>query len=69
MKDFIGKLKKFKKWRPEYKDKKVYGAVAYLKANGSSDIYAEKQKLFVIKAAGSSSSITNAKNFKPKVFS
>jgi len=65
---FIKKLKQFTKWRPEYKGKKVYGAVAYLKANQSSDKYAEKQKLFVIKATGSSASITNPKNFKPKIF-
>ena len=66
---FIDKLKKFKRWRPEYRDKKIYGAIAYLKANQGSARYAEKQKLFVIKATGSSASITNAKNFKPKAFS
>lgn len=69
VKYFIKKLEKFTKWRPEYKNKKVYGAVAYLKANAGSDKYAKKQKLFVIKATGSSASITNSENFKPKVFS
>ena len=66
--EFIKKLKKFKKWRSEYKDKKIYGAVAYLKKSASSNIYADKKKLFVIKAKGDSASITNAKDFKPKVF-
>ena len=51
------------------RDKKVYGAVAYLKAKGGSKSYAEEQKLFVIRAVGSSASITNAKDFKPRSFS
>ena len=67
--DFTKKLKKFTKWRPEYSGKKVYGAMAYLKANQNSNKYAEKQKLFVIRATGSSACITNSKNFKPKIFS
>ncbi|MDE0151691.1 MAG: hypothetical protein OXK80_04240 [Bdellovibrionales bacterium] len=66
---FIKKLQIFTKLRPRYKDSKIYGAVAYLKANADSDKYAEKKKLFVIRATGSSASITNSKNFKPKVFS
>ncbi|MDE0151688.1 MAG: hypothetical protein OXK80_04225 [Bdellovibrionales bacterium] len=65
---FIKKLQIFTKLRPRYKDSKIYGAVAYLKANADSDKYAEKKKLFVIRATGSSASITNAKNFKPKNF-
>ena len=69
VKDFIYKLNKFTTWKPIYKDKKIYGAVAYLKANQSSAQYAEKQGLFVIRATGSSSSIINKKNFKPKIFS
>ena len=51
--EFIKKLEKFKKWRPEYGDRKVYGAVAYLKADASSNVYADKKKLFVIKALAS----------------
>ncbi len=66
---FIRKLKRFKKWRPEYKNKKIYGAIAYLKSNQSSDDYAKKQKLFVIKATGSSASIINEKGFRPRIFS
>ncbi|MDE0151257.1 MAG: hypothetical protein OXK80_02010 [Bdellovibrionales bacterium] len=65
---FIKKLKIFTKLRPRYKNSKIYGAVAYLKANADSDKYAEKKKLFVIRATGSSASITNAKNFKPRNF-
>ena len=69
IKDLIYKLNKFTTWKPMYKDTKIYGAVAYLKADQGSAEYAEKQGLFVIRATGSSSSIINKKNFKPKIFS
>ena len=69
VKDFIYKLNKFTTWKPKYKEDKLYGAVAYLKADQGSARYAEKQGLFVIRAVGSSSSIINKKDFKPKIFS
>jgi hypothetical protein len=53
---------------PEYDDKIIYGAVAFITAEGSSDRMAEKQGFFVIKATGSSSSIVNEPGFKPKPF-
>ena len=65
---FLDVLNRFPRLLPEYKDRKVYGAVAYLRTQDSSDIYAEKQGLFIIKATGSSASITNQENFKPKLF-
>ena len=68
VKQFIKLMKLFTVLNPEHKDKKIYGAVAFLKANNSADIYAEKQGLYVIKAVGSSSSIVNKKSFKPKTF-
>ena len=69
VKDFIKKLNTFTSWKSIHKKEKMYGAVAYLKANHGSTQYAEKQGLFVIRATGSSSSIINKKNFKPKIFS
>ncbi len=65
---FIKKLNRVTDFMPEFKGKKVYGAVAYLKANQSSDKRAEKEGLFVIRATGSSSSIINKQGFKPKFF-
>ena len=65
---FLDVLDRFTRLLPEYKDKKVYGAVAYLRTQDSSDVYSEKQGLFIIKATGSSASITNQENFKPKLF-
>ena len=67
---FIEKvLKDFTNLNPEYKSKKIYGAVAYLKADQNSDSYAQKGGLFVIRATGSSASITNKQEFIPKDFS
>ena len=66
---FMEKLKRFVLFAPEYKGKKIYGAVAYIKVDQSSDVNAEKKGLFVIRATGNSASITNRKDFKPKAFS
>ena len=68
VKHFIEKLKCFKKVSPEYANKKVYGAVAYIVADSGSDKYSENQKLFVIRATGDSASIINAQDFKPRSF-
>lgn len=66
--DFHELLWKAKTFMPEYKDKSVYGAVAFLTAEGKSDRMAENMGFFVIKATGSSSSIVNASDFVPKAF-
>ena len=66
--DFITFLGDFKELNPEHKDKKVYGAVAYLRADEFSDVHAEKKGLFVIRATGSSAKIINDKDFKAKKF-
>ena len=65
---FEAKLKLFKEIFPIYKDLKVYGAVAYLKANEGSSKRAMRKGFFVIRATGSSASIINSKTFKPKTF-
>ena len=66
---FISKVKSFTTWRPEYKEKIIYGAVAYLRSDEHSTKHAEKQGLFVVRATGNSASIINKKGFKPKAFS
>ena len=68
VKKFLDILKRFPQLFPEYKDKKIYGAVAYLRSQSEAHYFAEKQGLFVIRATGNSSSIINQKKFKPKVF-
>lgn len=66
--EFHEKLWKAKTYLHEYKDKVVYGSMAFLSAEGASDRMAEKLGFFVIKATGSSSSIINKEDFKPKAF-
>jgi hypothetical protein len=66
--EFIGKLRQVKKWYPKYRDNKVIGAVAYLKADAGSEKMAENKGLFVIRATGSSATIINPPGFKPKAF-
>ena len=68
VKKFIAKLKKVKIWLPEYKNHTIYGARSFLQTQEHSDIYAENDKLFVIKATGDSASIINAQDFVPGVF-
>ena len=65
---YLSVLEGFEELFPEYRDRKVYGAVAYLRADESSDEYAEGRGLFVIRATGSSASITNPEGFTPRVF-
>ena len=66
---FLEKLRRFTVYEPRYRGEKIYGAVAYLKADGAAAKYAERQGLFVIRATGDSASIINAEDFKPAVFS
>ena len=65
---FVEKLEVFKDVFKEYKDKTIYGAVAYLKASEGTEVRSQREGLFVIRATGSSSSIINTSNFRPKSF-
>ena len=65
---FLNTLRNLKELMREYAGHVAYGAVAYLKADESSDKYAERQGLFVIRATGSSASITNSQDFRPRRF-
>ena len=61
-------LKDFKRYFPEYKDKVLYGAVAFLRSEEEADTVSEEKGLFVIKATGDSAHIINKEGFKPKAF-
>ena len=69
IRSFIDKnLKRIRTMFPEYSDKKVYGAIAYLRTRENTRIMALKQGLFVIRATGNSASIINAQDFRPRCF-
>jgi len=52
----------------EHHDKKVYAAVAFLTAFSKSDLYAQRNGLFAIKATCNSASIINSDDFIPAEF-
>ena len=66
--EFLDTLRHVDELMRQYAGRAFYGAVAYLQADESADAYAERQGLFVIRATGSSTSITNHGNFRPRMF-
>ena len=69
VKRFLAKLSEFNEWFPEYRERRLYGAMAYLEADDSVAKHAARMGLFVIRATGSSASILNRPDFKPRIFS
>ena len=71
VKSFVEKLIKFKGLFPEYSNKKIYGGIAYMRADGNSDEEAIEEGLFLIKAPGGAvnvSTLVNSDEFTPKAF-
>ncbi len=68
VKHFIDKLNHAKKWMQEYKHMKLYGAMAYLKAQAGCAAMVVNKGLFAIRATGNSAHIINQPDFEPKVF-
>lgn len=67
--EFLVDLRQFFDFFPQYKGRRLYGAVATIKAEEDSDRYAYKQGLFVIKMGKEMVEIVNDEKFKPKDFS
>lgn len=65
---FLKKLSQAKNWMPEYADKKLYGAVAFISEDAGTAAMAEKNGLFIIRATGDSASIVNRDGFQPKIW-
>lgn len=65
---FLETLSLAKELFSEYKNLKIYGAVAFLRAESEAVSFAFKNGLFVIRATGKSSSILNPPDFQPKIF-
>ncbi len=63
------RLLRFKDFFPEYNDKKIYGAVAFIKAKGNADLYAAEKGLFVLTFSGKNLIvIKNDKDYQPRDF-
>ncbi len=65
---FIENLRIFKSVFPIYKDKNLFGAIAYINVEEKADKYAYRNGLFVIRATGKSASIINDSKFEAKKF-
>jgi hypothetical protein len=68
IKRFLQTLERFKEAFPRYRNYKLYGAVAGIKIDERSDLYATQKGLYVIKPAGDSVIISNSHNVEPKVW-
>ena len=68
VREFVDELKHFKSWLREYQGMKVYGAVAYLRADESAIRQAQNQGMFVIKAVGDSAQIINPSDFQARAW-
>jgi hypothetical protein len=68
VRNFLVRVSHVREWISVYADKRVLGAVAYLQESGSAATMAAKRGLFVIRATGSSASITNPPDFQPQHF-
>jgi hypothetical protein len=66
--DFLDKLSHAKEWMPEYSNKNINGAVAFISEDSGVSVMAERKGLFVIRATGDSARIINRDDFKPKVW-
>ncbi|MFQ5976326.1 MAG: DUF3782 domain-containing protein [Candidatus Hydrothermarchaeales archaeon] len=66
--EHIKRLKKFKGFFPEYRDRKVVGAVAGIVIEEGADKYAYNNGMYVIGQSGETVRILNDRRFKPKVW-
>ena len=68
---FIKKLNQFKEYNPIYKNHKVYGAIAYMRASEKLLEEAKKYGLYLIKAPGGENDVTiltNPEDFTPTIY-
>jgi hypothetical protein len=68
VKRFLQTLERFKIAFPKYQDYKLYGAVAGIKIDERSDVFANQEGLFLIEPAGDSVIIANSQKVKPRIW-
>jgi len=66
--DFVTRLQRFKVAFPQFRDFRIYGAVAGIEIDQGIDAYAYRQGLFVIKQSGETVKIANDTQFQPVGF-
>lgn len=65
---FVSSMKDIGKFYPYWADRRIYGAMAYIRCSSKADVKAEKNGLFVMRAVGEGAIITNSEKFKPRSF-
>ena len=68
IKRFLQTLERFKEAFPKYQNYKLYGAVAGIKIDERSDLFATQEGLFVIAPAGDSVIIANSQILEPRIW-
>ena len=66
--DFVSRLQRFKVAFPQFREFRVYGAVAAIEIDQGIDVYAYRRGLFVIKQSGETVKIINDVQFQPLGF-
>jgi len=66
--EHIERLDKFRRFFPEYADRKTIGAVAGMRIEESADKYAYRRGFFVLAQSGESIMMLNDEKFQPKVW-
>jgi hypothetical protein len=66
--DFLTRLQRFKVAFPQFREFRIYGAVAGIEIDHGIDAYAYRQGLFVIKQSGETVKIVNDAQFQPVGF-
>ncbi|OQX23022.1 MAG: hypothetical protein BWK80_28190 [Desulfobacteraceae bacterium IS3] len=67
VKEHLERLAQFRAFFPEYRDRKIVGAVAGIVIDEGADKFAYKNGLFVIAQSGESVKVLNDVNFAPKI--
>jgi len=68
VKDHLHRLEDFKSLFPEYRDKKIFGAVAGIVIEQGADRFAYRKGLFVLGQSGETVKILNDEQFEPKIW-
>lgn len=65
---FMDRIGNFREWRPDDARPRVFGAFAYLTAEGSAAQEAEDAGFYRIEAVSGSARLVNSESFEPRIF-
>ena len=68
VKNFIADLNRFSIFFPEYAQDEIYGVVEGIGIESQADVYASRQRLFVLTKSGDGIRILNPEGFVPKAW-